>query len=406
MILRRSAFDSVGGFDERFLLYFEDMDLCVRLRHQNWTVLLDPDVVVSHRHRAASRKSLFGWSARQHMRSALLFYREHPSSLLPSGPIDQPHQLGLDQEQTPEDTYGSDLIAIAVVTRRRQESLQRLLETLVSDYGSQPNISLVVVDNDPQGSSRDVVERVCAAFCGPVIYRIEAREGYASVRNAAVAAAAGVDYLAFIDDDEVPEQGWLHHLLDARRHFAADIVAGPVVADFSPDTPSWLRTSALMSAEQPKLQTGSRMPWCATSNVLVAYRVFDRIPGWFDLRFNATGGEDTHLFLRARVAGFGIVWTNEAQVREAIPLSRTRSSWILRRAARTGNNKALIETEVLGGLKVILIRFAKSVILVGIGIAIAVAGALRRNRAMALRGLQRSAEGAGALAGLIGIRTT
>jgi N-acetylglucosaminyl-diphospho-decaprenol L-rhamnosyltransferase len=91
MVLRRSAFDGVGGFDERFLLYFEDTDLCVRLRKQGWEVLLDPEVVVAHRHRAASRKSILGWSTRQHIRSAIHFYRTHPAYLLPSGPIEPTH---------------------------------------------------------------------------------------------------------------------------------------------------------------------------------------------------------------------------------------------------------------------------------------------------------------------------
>jgi len=84
MMFRRSAFESIGGFDERFLLYFEDMDLCVRLRSRGWKVLLDPNIVVSHRHRAASRKSLLGWSTRQHIRSAVRFYRNHPRHLFPA----------------------------------------------------------------------------------------------------------------------------------------------------------------------------------------------------------------------------------------------------------------------------------------------------------------------------------
>jgi N-acetylglucosaminyl-diphospho-decaprenol L-rhamnosyltransferase len=84
MMFRRSAFESIGGFDERFLLYFEDMDLCVRLRSRGWKVLLDPNVVVAHRHRAASRKSLLGWSTRQHIRSAVRFYRNHPRHLFPA----------------------------------------------------------------------------------------------------------------------------------------------------------------------------------------------------------------------------------------------------------------------------------------------------------------------------------
>lgn len=85
IVLRRSAFDDIGGFDERYLVYFEDVDLCMRLKNRGWKILLDPDVVVLHHHRAASRRSLFGWSTRQHIRSAIRFYRTYPRHLLSSG---------------------------------------------------------------------------------------------------------------------------------------------------------------------------------------------------------------------------------------------------------------------------------------------------------------------------------
>ena len=78
MVFRRSAFETVSGFDERYHLYFEDVDLCVRLRRRGYRVRLDPTVTVNHQHAAQSRGSLLAWSTRQHMRSALLFYLRNP----------------------------------------------------------------------------------------------------------------------------------------------------------------------------------------------------------------------------------------------------------------------------------------------------------------------------------------
>lgn len=48
MLIRRSAFEQVGGFDEGFWLYGEELDLCTRLRDAGWKVLATPEVEVLH----------------------------------------------------------------------------------------------------------------------------------------------------------------------------------------------------------------------------------------------------------------------------------------------------------------------------------------------------------------------
>jgi N-acetylglucosaminyl-diphospho-decaprenol L-rhamnosyltransferase len=48
VLLRREAFDSVGGFDEGYFMYVEDLDLCWRLRRAGWRVLFEPAATVVH----------------------------------------------------------------------------------------------------------------------------------------------------------------------------------------------------------------------------------------------------------------------------------------------------------------------------------------------------------------------
>jgi GT2 family glycosyltransferase len=48
IVLRRSAFTEVGGFDERYFLYGEDLDLCRRLRRAGWALLAVPDTWAEH----------------------------------------------------------------------------------------------------------------------------------------------------------------------------------------------------------------------------------------------------------------------------------------------------------------------------------------------------------------------
>lgn len=48
LLVRRTAFDQVGGFDERYFMYFEDVDLGARMERAGWQNVYVPDAVVTH----------------------------------------------------------------------------------------------------------------------------------------------------------------------------------------------------------------------------------------------------------------------------------------------------------------------------------------------------------------------
>jgi GT2 family glycosyltransferase len=58
LLMRREAFAKVGGFDEGFYLYYEDVDLCWRLRRAGYHIVQDRSVSVMHEARRESRRSL------------------------------------------------------------------------------------------------------------------------------------------------------------------------------------------------------------------------------------------------------------------------------------------------------------------------------------------------------------
>ena len=45
---RRSILKDIGGFDEKFFLYYEDVDLCLRATQAGWEVWHVPEAVVEH----------------------------------------------------------------------------------------------------------------------------------------------------------------------------------------------------------------------------------------------------------------------------------------------------------------------------------------------------------------------
>lgn len=58
MTFRSDIFRSIGGFDEAYFLYYEDVDLCWRLRRQGYDIALLPAVRVVHAARRASHRDL------------------------------------------------------------------------------------------------------------------------------------------------------------------------------------------------------------------------------------------------------------------------------------------------------------------------------------------------------------
>jgi N-acetylglucosaminyl-diphospho-decaprenol L-rhamnosyltransferase len=81
MLIRRDAFDDVGGWDERFFLYIEDTDFCRRCARAGWAVAYVPEVVLRHGYRRASSRpgaSVLSSGARRHHIAGLmrLFARE------------------------------------------------------------------------------------------------------------------------------------------------------------------------------------------------------------------------------------------------------------------------------------------------------------------------------------------
>lgn len=63
--------------DERFFLYFEDVDLCLRLRRAGWRVVYNPDSVMVHAHRRESAGGLLSRAKVEHLKSWLKFEWKH-----------------------------------------------------------------------------------------------------------------------------------------------------------------------------------------------------------------------------------------------------------------------------------------------------------------------------------------
>jgi N-acetylglucosaminyl-diphospho-decaprenol L-rhamnosyltransferase len=76
LLARRRVLEAVGGFDESFFLYEEDVDLCLRVRAAGWRVVYTPTAEVVH-HLGRSMDQAPGLARLEYHRSHLRFYRKH-----------------------------------------------------------------------------------------------------------------------------------------------------------------------------------------------------------------------------------------------------------------------------------------------------------------------------------------
>jgi hypothetical protein len=299
-------------------------------------------------------------------------------------------------------------VAIGVATWRRPAGLARLLDGLAAlrfERVPRPACTLVVVDNDPLGSALSVIRSAPSRLGLPVISAIERTPGLAAVRNRLLdLVPADACAVALIDDDQVPEPGWLDALLAARAGTGAAIVAGRVEPRLPDPAPAWVSHGSFFRVAGQR--TGARTRRGGAGNCLIDARVFRQLGLRFAEAYGVTGGEDTHLFWRVAALGESVVWCDEAVVVEWIPPERATLRWLLRREYREGGTVALVERDLGASPARRLERVLRGAARIGQGVVQAgispPIGA--RLTARAVQGAKLAARGAGMIAGVLGAR--
>lgn len=76
LLVRRQLLDEIGGFDERFFMFNEEVDLCYRARSAGWSVFFCPDAEFVHVG-GASTSQVWPRMYREQLRSHLRFIAKH-----------------------------------------------------------------------------------------------------------------------------------------------------------------------------------------------------------------------------------------------------------------------------------------------------------------------------------------
>lgn len=80
LLMRRSVIEEIGGFDESFFMYAEDLEWCWRARTAGWTIRFEPRAVVRHVGNASGAARFGRGRTRAHVHNSYRFYRRTHSA--------------------------------------------------------------------------------------------------------------------------------------------------------------------------------------------------------------------------------------------------------------------------------------------------------------------------------------
>jgi hypothetical protein len=175
---------------------------------------------------------------------------------------------------------------------------------------------------------------------GRVRYENVTEPGVVAVRNHAL-EQAHTDLLVFIDDDELPQEGWLLSLVATWQATGAAAVKGRVESVFEPPLRGWVADANFWY--RPRAATGTPLREANSGNLLLDLRQVRRHGLRFSAQFGLSGGEDSD-FSRALVERGGqIVACDESVVADVVPTERMSLRWLAMRFLSHGNTHCLVD---------------------------------------------------------------
>lgn len=345
LLLRRAAVEKIGGFDERFFMYVEDLEWCWRARAAGWEIWFEPRAVVRHvgdasgsRRFGAGRAALEWANLRTFLDEALGERRARRYRGLATAALARQYALSratgdaaaghwrlqlraalgfvpppalLDGPAAPtrhRASPGGPDVAVVVPTRNRADRLERLVTALEHQTLAADRFEVVFVDDASTDGTLTVLgERAAATALSLRAVHSHTRRGPAAARNLGWRTTSA-PVVAFTDDDCVPEPQWLEAGLTALGDERRLVVGRTAPPD-----------EQLALARRPfaRVMDVDSTRFFESCNVL--YRRGDlEAVGGFDERFRRPSGEDTHLGLRVTELGVEAVFAPLAEVRHDV----------------------------------------------------------------------------------------
>ena len=267
------------------------------------------------------------------------------------------HSLSISEIETLSN-HDITIVSIVIPTRNRAALLSKCLDGVAKQQPSELDLEVIIVDNSDEDGLVEQIVKGRTDFQSITCAHVQP-PGVSRARNKGI-ELAGDQITVFLDDDEIPCDGWLTELI---RPFAVegspvDIVSGDYEPEWGGSRPSWLEDRYLQAYSGPV--RWSAIPrlmkpgeWVLEGNVAIRTELLRQSDG-FDERLGRNdrsliSGENA-LFEIMRKQGAVAYYTPHALVKHLIHSDRLSRTWLIKRMFAEGVTKGIqsesIETNV------------------------------------------------------------
>ncbi|MEZ4744509.1 MAG: glycosyltransferase [Calditrichia bacterium] len=315
LMVRKSAFQLVDGFDEGFWNGYEDVDLCFKLRMRGWKLVYQPKSVLVH-HESQSGPERFAKVnenvRRLHQRWLNVVA---PDYIVTAGahPVKtadfhvQPYVLPK-TVQSALSTKKNPLVSIVILTYNQLDKTKPCLAS-VAKFTRKP-YEVIVVDNASTDGTPKFLRNWQRKIKHHKIMLNTENKGFAGGNNQGIRLATG-EYIVLLNNDTIVTEGWLERLLRPFQNDESVGLVGPMSnyvagaqlergVSYQTDVELQNFASNYAKLFDGKVQYVHRLVgFCLAISRAVVKEI-----GVLDLRFGKGNYEDDDYSLRASQAGF------------------------------------------------------------------------------------------------------
>jgi len=204
-------------------------------------------------------------------------------------------------------TEHAPLVSVVICTYNRPRELRVALESLEAQTAPEDLFEVIVVDNGPFRSTREVAAEFSSRL--PLRYVVERETGLDHARNCGFREAAA-EHVAYLDDDSRPTPSWVEEICKIiQSGMAPAAFGGPCPPYYRSPKPEWFRKEYDSHSLGPSARRIQSPPYLFGGNLIVRRSVLEELGGFrLDLDMKGTKiayGGDSELQTRIVRRGRG-----------------------------------------------------------------------------------------------------